>query len=135
MKPSNLWRSLAVNWPVKVFSLLLAVGVFVIINYTSVDQREVEIPLQVVLPAGYSATSTVPSSVLLTIQAEGRYLAMINPSAVTAVADFSSVNDEGVAGTPVKLNLGPSLFEIEATYSLKPEVVRIYFVRDEAVSL
>lgn len=127
MKQSNVWRTLLFNWPVKVFSLLLATLIVVVINFISIDTREVEIPLVVLLPQEYEAASQVDSTVTLSIRADGRYLALIDPASVTATADFSFVNKEGVATTPILLTQGESLFNIKATLTTKPEIARVYF--------
>ena len=50
MKLNDVWRAIMFNWPVKVFSLVLAIGLYLVVNYATMDQRKVEIPLQVLLP-------------------------------------------------------------------------------------
>ena len=79
MKPNNLWRAIIFNWPVKVFSLVLAIGIYLVVNYATLDQRKVDIPLQVVLPGGYEATSTILDSVTLVIRTDARHIGMIDP--------------------------------------------------------
>ena len=130
MKLNNLWRALLEYWPIKVFSLLLAISVFLVINYATLDTRTVEIPLQVRYPSGYEATSTVVESVQLRIRADERYISMINPGAITAVADFSHVSSEGVSSTVVQLIADTSLFAVEVSISAEPETIRVFFRRN-----
>lgn len=127
MKLNDLWRAIIFNWPVKVFSLLLAIGIYLIVNYATLDQRKVEIPLQVINPKGFSASSTVPESVILTIKTDGRYIAMVDPSAITATADFSTVDAEGVFSVPVLLSAQPSIFNIEVSFVTDPQIVKVFF--------
>lgn len=131
MKPNKLWRSLLEDWPIKVFSLLLAIAVYVVVNYATLDSRRVEIPLHVTMPVGYEATSTIPESVTLMIRADERYIGMIDPTAIRAVADFSIVSEDGVTSVPVLLEASASYIEIEVSFSTDPEIVRIFFQKIE----
>jgi len=126
MKPNNLWRAIIFNWPVKVFSLVLAIGIYLVVNYATLDQRKVDIPLQVVLPGGYEATSTILDSVTLVIRTDARHIGMIDPSVLTATADFSSVDSEGAHSVPILLSAPPSFFDVEVSFSTDPEGGRIY---------
>ncbi len=131
MKLSSMWRSLLENWPIKVISLLLAMSVYLVISYATLNTRRVEIPLQVVIPAGYEATSTVTESVTLIIRTDERYIGMIDPTAVTAIADFSAITQEGVATVPVLLKTDPSFVEIEVSFTSNPEQVKVFFQKSE----
>jgi len=131
MKPNKLWRTMLFNWPVKVFSLLLAISIYLVVNYATLDQRSVEIPLHVVLPNTYVATSTVPDSVTLKIKADERYIGMVDTTAIKATVDYSMVDTEGVSSAPVVLAAEPSYFDIEISFSTDPETIRIYFQKSE----
>ncbi|HLW22320.1 MAG TPA: hypothetical protein VKZ39_03975 [Sphaerochaetaceae bacterium] len=129
MKLSSMWRSLLENWPIKVISLLLAISVYLVISYATLDTRRVEVPLHVVVPVGYEATSTIPDSVTLVIRTDERYIGMIDPTAVTAIADFSAVSQDGVATVPVLLEADSSFVDIEVSFTSEPELVKIFFRR------
>ncbi|WP_422481011.1 hypothetical protein [Pleomorphochaeta sp. DL1XJH-081] len=127
MKLNKMWRSLLEDWPIKVFSLLMAISVFVVVNYATLDSRTVEIPLHVTMPDGYEATSTIPESVSLLIRADERYIGMIDPTAIKAIADFSVVSEDGVTGVPVLLEAHTSYVDIEVSFSTDPDIVRVFF--------
>ena len=127
MKPNKLWRSLLEEWPVKVFSFLLALVLYFLINYGMMDSKLVEIPLQVILPPGYEATSTIPSSVALRIRTDQRYIGMIDPTEVQAVADFSEVSGGGVAGVPILSQAEKSFVDIEVSFTTDPDILRVFF--------
>ncbi len=131
MKPNKLWHTMLFNWPVKVFSLLLAISIYLVVNYATLDQRTVEIPLHVILPDAFVATSTVPESVTLKIKADERYIGMVDSSAIKATVDYSMVDTEGVSSAPVVLMAQPSYFDIEVSFSTDPETIRIYFQKSE----
>ena len=131
MKPNKLWRTILFNWPTKVFSLLLAIGLYLVVNYATLDQRKMEIPLQVIIPSGFSSTSTVPETVTLVIKADERYIGLIDSTAIKAKADYSTVDTEGVSSAPVVLTAEPSYFDVEVSFSTEPEIIRIYFQKSE----
>ena len=131
MKPNKLWRTMLFNLPVKVFSLLLAISIYLVVNYATLDQRTVEIPLHVILPEGFVATSTVPESVTLKIKADERYIGMVDSTAIKATVDYSMVDTEGVSSAPVVLAAQSSYFDIEISFSTDPETIRIYFQKSE----
>lgn len=134
MKTNKIMRSLLFNWPVKIFSLLLAVGIYMVVNYATLDTRRVEIPLQVIMPSGYEASSNVPESVTLHIRADERYIGMVDSSAINATADFSKVADEGAFSAPILLDTQKSYMDIDVSFSTKPETVRLYLVKLEVVA-
>lgn len=133
MKPNKIMRTLLFNWPIKVFSLLLAIGIYIVINYALLDTRVVEIPLQVVMPVAYEASSNVPTSVTLSMRADERYITMIDAAAVRAVADFSHVRAEGAFSAPIVLHAQKSFVDMEVAFSTDPETIRIYFVKSDVV--
>jgi hypothetical protein len=134
MKLNNLWRTLMNNWIVKVFSLLLAIGVYLVINYATLDQRKVDIPLEVIMPIKYQAVSTVPKTISLIIKTDSRYSSIIDPWTVKAKADFSNVDSEGVKSTAVILSTEGPYASTKVYFSSQPEVIRIYFALTENVS-
>jgi YbbR domain-containing protein len=131
MKLNNLWRTILEDWPIKVISLLLATSLYLVINYATLDNRRVEIPLQVKIPVGYEATSTIPDSVMLHIKAEERFIGMINSSAITAVADFSTITSEGVATVPILIHAEASFIDIQVSLSTDPETIKVFFRKTE----
>ncbi len=72
MKMNDISRTVLNNWPIKVFSLILALCIYTIIHFTFIAERELEIPLDLILPAGYTAVSTVPDTVLVTLKGDDR---------------------------------------------------------------
>lgn len=135
MKPNKLMRSLLFNWPIKVFSLLLAIGIYMVVNYATLDTRRVEIPLQIITPTGYEVSSNVPQFVTLQIQADERYIGMVDSSAINAIADFSKVGGEGVFSAPILLDAQKSYMDIEVAFSTNPETVRLYLVKSSVTQI
>ncbi len=131
MKTNNLFRTVSHNWPIKIFSFLLALGLYLVIHYTTMATVTLQIPLTIIEPVGYSATSTVDDSVELIINGDRKYIYLINPEAIQATADFSTVHESGVAVRNVLLTYDDSLFDIELTFSTNPQTVKIFYQENE----
>ncbi|MGI6466670.1 MAG: hypothetical protein ACOXZZ_03650 [Sphaerochaetaceae bacterium] len=127
MSSSSIWRNITNNWVVKVFSLLLAIAIYIIINYGVVDTREVEIPLNVIMPSEWVAISNVPESVTLIIKSDPQHSMFVDPADFEASADFSQVNQQGVSSAPVILNSDTNFKNMKLSFSTNPETIRIFF--------
>ncbi len=131
MKMNDISRIVLNNWPIKVFSFLLALCIYIIVHFTTTATREVEIPLQVMHPAGYTAVSNIPDTVTLILTGEDRDISVLRSDAVDALADFSLVETEGVQEVPVSLIYDNSLFDVEFSVSSDPAVIKIFYQKDE----
>ncbi len=127
MKSNKMIQNLLENWPTKVFSLLVAIGLYLVVSLFLVGSKKVEIPLEIIHPIGYEAVSTLDESVELIIRADQRYVSLINSSAIQAVADFSFVDSEGVASTRVQLMYKEELFNIDFSLSTNPEIIKVFY--------
>ncbi len=132
MKMNEISRVILNNWPIKVFSFLLALFIFIIIHFTTFTSREVEVPLRVIFPTGYTAVSTVPESVTLIFQGKDASISKIRTDAVETIADFSLVREEGVSEQRVQLIYDSSLFDIEFSVTSDPATVKIYYEKESA---
>lgn len=134
MAQSKFLRFLLFNWPVKVISLTFAIAVYVIIQYGTLDQKRIEIPLDIIHAHEYQITSIVPSSVTLIIRADERIIPLIDPSQIRATVDFSFVQSEGASSAPVILETGLIPLKGDISFTTEPEVIRAYFIRREQSS-
>ena len=139
MKSNKIINNLLQNWSVKMFSFLVAIALYIIITLSLLGSISVEIPLSVIHPKGYEALSIVDEKIELTIRAQQKYVALINPHAINAVADFSFVNSDGVASARVILEFDESLFDIDFSLFTNPEFIRVFYEKvqpsDDEVSL
>ena len=127
MKQNNLLRSVLFNWPIKILSLVFAISFFLVVRYTTLSHREVELPLHVINPRNFTAASTLPNTILVKISGEDREIHLIDPSTLSVSVDFAFVRQEGVASAPVLLDHGKSSIKTKATFTLDPEFLRVYF--------
>lgn len=116
------------SWSTKVFSFLLAVAVVLIVEFSNISNRVVTIPLSVALPDGLVAESLVPETVDIVISGSEQLIYLVDPSSITAYADFSDVDNSGIARVPVVLDFNQDVFR-QSSISVKaqPSSVRILF--------
>ncbi len=127
-KLSKHLQAFLYNWPAKVLSLVFAMLVYALIQYTTLGARVVTLPLLVDLPAQYEAQSLVPSSVEVSIRGNEDIIYLINPNAIQASVDFSAVKQEGIATAPVILVYDEQLFDsAEIALTANPTQYRILF--------
>lgn len=128
MSKNSFVQSLLYEWQVKLVCILLACCCYFIITFNSNQDRNVEVPLEVMLPANYESESLVPSSITLNINGSEDVIYLIDPALIKATADFSSVNSEGIAQKTVVLDYDEKAFRKGAiTVKTVPSVVRISF--------
>ena len=88
----------------------------------------VTIPLSVALPDGLVAESLVPETVDIVISGSEQLIYLVDPSSINAYADFSDVDNSGIARVPVVLDFNQDVFR-QSSISVKaqPSSVRILF--------
>ena len=120
------------SWGPKIFSFLLAIGVVLVVEFSNISNRVVTIPLDVSLPDNLIAESLVPETVEIVISGSEDVIYLVDPSLVKAYADFSFVNNSGIARVPVVLDFNQDVFR-KSSISVKaePSSVRILFSSGE----
>ena len=127
---SKLFQKLFYNWQAKIISFLLAVFVYFILLFSIQNSRTITLPVEVVMPEGYVATSNVPTSIDLVIQGTEDQIYLVDVSKITLKVDFSTVNREGVSYATVDINMNDlSSYVDTSAISIytKPSQVRVYF--------
>ena len=135
MARKRLFKNKNVNWKVLTFSFLLAVLVFIAADFLIQETRTVTIPLEVILPEGFVATSNIPNQVDLKIRGTEDRIYMVDVERIGVSADFSSVMQAGVASVPVRVDLSyysNILDKAQVSFFTDPAYVRVYF--EEAVN-
>ena len=110
MKQSKIVSSLLSNWIAKIFSFLIALFIVLAVKVLNVNDRVVTVPLDVSI------------------------IYLVDPSEISASADFSSVSSEGIARVPVELYYDNDIFTDDGlAVSTRPSSVRILFSPSSAV--
>lgn len=127
---SKLFQKLFYNWQAKIISFLLAVFVYFILLFSAQNSRTISLPVEVIMPDGYVATSNVPTSIDLVIQGTEDQIYLVDVSRITLKVDFSMVDREGVSYATVQINMEDlSSYVDTSAISIytKPSQVRVYF--------
>lgn len=125
---SKIVSTILQNWIPKIFSLLIALFIVLAVRFMNVNDRVVTLPLHVLLPEGYEAASLVPDTVEAVITGPDSIIYLVDPSEITASADFSSVSGSGIARVPVMLEYQENIYTRDGlVVSARPSSVRILF--------
>ena len=134
MKQSKIVSSLLSNWIAKIFSFLIALFIVLAVKVLNVNDRVVTVPLDVDLPEGFVAVSLIPDTIEIVITGPDSIIYLVDPSEISASADFSSVDREGIARVPVELYYDNDIFTDDGlAVSTRPSSVRILFSPSSAV--
>ncbi len=125
---SKIVSTILQNWIPKIFSLLIALFIVLAVRFMNVNDRVVTLPLNVLLPEGYEAVSLVPDTVEAVITGPDSIIYLVDPSEISASADFSSVSGSGIARVPVMLEYQENIYTRDGlVVSARPSSVRILF--------
>ena len=126
---SKFFQKLFYNWQAKIISFLLAVFVYFILMFSIQNSRTIALPVEVVMPEGYVATSNVPSSIDLVIQGTEDQIYLIDVSKIMLKVDFSMVDREGISYATVQIDINELASYIDTSavsIYTKPSQVRVY---------
>ena len=127
MPKSKFLQQAAFNWPAKIFSLVAAILIFLVIQVSIASERSFYIPLEVVIPQQYQVETSFPSQVKVTVSGPEDEIFRIIPEQISGSADFSDVSTEGVHARAVVLDtkqvVGVSPM---VTFLPEPESVKIF---------
>ncbi len=127
MKLSHKWIS---NWGAKIIAVVLSLFVVLGIEFSTITNRVVRIPLTVYLPQSSSlvTSSLVPTSIDVVISGSEDLIYLVEPSDIHAYADFSFVDSSGIVRTPVLLEYNQDVYQRDAlSVRADPSSVRILF--------
>ena len=132
---SKFFQKLLYNWQAKIISFLLAVFVYFIFLFSIQNSRTITLPVEVVMPKGYVATSNVPNSIDLVIQGTEDQIYLIDVSKISLKVDFSKVDREGVSYATVQIDINDLASYVDTSavsIYTKPSQVKVYFSKPAA---
>ncbi len=128
MKKNNLFK----NWKVGIVCFILACIVFIVVENASQSERRVVLPVELIMPEDYVASSNLPKEVEIVIKGTEQQIYMVDINRIHLSADFSSPKGEGVYTVPVIVDFKSSDSIIDfSSVSLytEPSELKIYFVK------
>ena len=132
---SKFFQKLLYNWQAKIISFLLAVFVYFILLFSIQNSRTITLPVEVVMPHNYVATSNVPNSIDLVIQGTEDQIYLIDVSKISLKVDFSKVDREGVSYATVQIDINDLASYVDTSavsIYTKPSQVKVYFSKPAA---
>jgi len=128
MKARDLLDRVLANWPAKVISITAAILLLVFNRMNNVQERALEIPLELILPAGYSVAAPFQGRVSLTVKGENEEaIGSIRAEDFRVYVDLSGVTEEGPVEAPVRYTRkGPALRAGTYVEQVEPMEVTIF---------
>ncbi|MGN0907567.1 MAG: hypothetical protein ACI4NM_10500 [Bullifex sp.] len=118
------------SWIPKIISFIIALLIFIAVKYMNMASRVITIPLSVTLPdqSVVLPESLVPSRTDIIISGNDELIYLVDPTDISAHADFSAVREAGIARVPVTVKYNEDVF-LDASLAVraKPDTVRILF--------
>ena len=118
------------SWIPTSISFILALLIFIAVKYMNMADRVITIPLSVTLPdeSVVLPESLVPSRTDIIISGNDELIYLVDPTDISAHADFAAVREAGIARVPVNVEYNKDVF-LDASLSVraKPDTVRILF--------
>lgn len=132
MKENKLPKFLE-DWQGKAVCLLIGIFTYFLFSYYMTVTRTVTVPLKVILPSGYTATSNIPPTVDVEIHGTEDRVYMINMDKITVSADFSDVDSEGISTALVTFDfngMDDIISFAKVSFSATPGKIRVYFAEN-----
>ena len=103
MRIKSIASGLIANWPSKILALTAAVLMFVFNRMNNLRERELEVPLEVILPRGFVVAAPYPEMVIIAIRGddEGDILS-VAAEEFWVFVDLSDLTTEGEYQLPVR---------------------------------
>jgi YbbR domain-containing protein len=92
------------NWPAKVLSIVAAALLFLFYRISTLQERFISVPLQVVTNEAFVPTSRIPDSVRVTLRGKANTIFLVHQEDIGAFIDLSLYKNAGVYRVPVKVS-------------------------------
>ena len=137
MKVRELLERIMVNWPPKVLSVAAAILLLVFNRMNNLQERAVEIPLEVILPDGYAIAAPYQEEISISIKGENEQsLQAIRSEDFRVYADLSEISAEGEFDVPVRYTRKGAALAVDAYVDrVEPISVKIVIERKVAKEL
>lgn len=134
MKIRDLLERIMVNWPPKVLSVAAAILLLVFNRMNNLQERALEIPLEVILPDGFAIAAPFQEEISISIKGENEQsLEGIRSEDFRVYADLSEIAAEGEFDVPVRYTRKGSALTVDA-YVDRVEPVSVKFVLEREVT-
>jgi len=130
MKHKKNQNNLFANWRAMTLCLFLAVLVYLAFAYGMPAERRVSMPLNVLLPENLKVTSLIPTSADIVVTGNEKQIYMLDLSRIKLYADFSEIQNVGVASVAVTIDytdLVDYINMMDLTIEADPSIIKLFF--------
>ncbi len=113
MKTDTLLDRLIRNWPAKILSIAAAVFLFLFYRFSSLDERNFSVPLDLRVAEGFMPAGPYPHAVRISLRGPGDQIFLILEEEIAAYVDFTDHTTEGLYRKPVSYTRGGSALRID----------------------
>lgn len=131
------------RWPSKIVCVALAIMLYLLFRGTTLTERVISIPLEVITPGDFIVSSEYPRSINLALRGNEDDVKGVLPDDVEAFVNLASFAEEGEYKLPVKFRkkgtaLQPEALELrsqprELSFTLEKRAMRSLVVRPELI--
>ncbi len=89
MRQSSFLYRFFDRWPVKIICIALAIVLYILFRVNTLTERQLTIPLRVLIPEGFVVSSEYPGSINVTLRGEEDELKGILPDDIDAFVDLT----------------------------------------------
>jgi hypothetical protein len=110
----GFFLSLTNNWPAKILSIMLAVGLFIFQQVKTMDSKGFDAPLTVITNSELVPTKQLPDFVRITVKTTKDELDNISENDITASVDLSGYTEVGAYNVPVEVGSQKHVLNIDS---------------------
>ncbi len=120
MKSSRLVERVTNNWPAKILSVAAAVLLFFFYRISTLEQRYVTVPLDVVANGYFAPTAPLPATVRVTLRGKADTIFGIRESDIEAYVDLTTYRGAGIYRVPVQIRKKGSALNADVEFRVDP---------------
>jgi YbbR domain-containing protein len=129
----TLLARVAENWPVKVISLAMAIGLFVFHRMSLLEERFFSVPLSVETDTRLIPASSYPGMIKITLRGDANTIYPVLEEDIQAYIDLNQYTEPGTYRAPVRIHKKGTALRAEALEILV-DPIEVVLILDERLS-
>lgn len=129
MKSSRVAERITNNWPAKILSVAAAVLLFFFYRISTLEQRYITVPLDVVANGYYTPSAPLPATVRVTLRGKADTIFGIREADIEAYVDLTTFRGEGIYRVPVQIRKKGSALDVDVEIRVDPIDVAVTLER------
>ena len=126
MTINELKNKISENWKVKIICLILAIGIYLFVQYVTFKKTELTVPLQVKNASNLVYTNELPRTAEVIVYGEPNQVGLLQEKDFEVYVDLSELVEIGTFEVPLHLELSDKASKMEnVEFSLKDDKVSL----------